>query len=180
MRPDRQRRGARHGREGRQGKPLKGSPRPSSGPPPCFCTLRALVRGSPPFQNFRAELEKVTLAIGKNPPASPRTCGGLPCPCLALPRTFRAGSSFCRNPIKLDSHAPHPPPLLFLLPECGQASPDRRRSGLPWSLIGGSVPDRRRSGLPWSLISCSGRPSARMFCRFPELCPAAAAYAPLT
>ena len=36
------------------------------------------------------------------------------------------------------------PRRCFLLPECGQASPDRRRSGLPWSLIGGSVPDRRR------------------------------------
>ena len=80
MRPDRQRRGARHGREGRQGKPLKESPRPSGGPPPCFCTLRALVRGFPPFPDFRAELDKVTLAIGKNPNNRSFLWGGVPCP----------------------------------------------------------------------------------------------------
>lgn len=92
MRPGRQRHGASHDRAGRKGKPRKEAPRPSNGPPPLFCTLCALPadlrqnpppwRMFPPFRDFRAELEAFTLAIGKNPPASPRTCGGLP---LALP-----------------------------------------------------------------------------------------------
>ena len=93
MRPDRQRHGASHDRAGRKGKPRKEAPRPSSGPPPLFCTLCALpadlrqnpppCRMFPPFRDFRAELEAFTLAIAKSPPESPMQCGGLFCPGLS-------------------------------------------------------------------------------------------------
>ena len=89
MRPGRQRHGASHDRAGRKGKPRKEAPRPSSGPPPLFCTLCALPadlrqnpppwRMFPPFRDFRAELEAFTLAIAKSPPESPMQCGGLSC-----------------------------------------------------------------------------------------------------
>ena len=93
MRPGRQRHGASHDRAGRKGKPRKEAPRPSSGPPPLFCTLCALpadlrqnpppCRMFPPFRDLRAELEAFTLAIAKSPPESPMQCGGLFCPGLS-------------------------------------------------------------------------------------------------
>ena len=65
MRPDRQRRGARHGRGRKAGQAPERIPAPIQRAAALFLYLARPGAGVPPFPDFRAELEKVTLAIGK-------------------------------------------------------------------------------------------------------------------
>ena len=100
--------------------------------------------GFSPFPGFPRRVGKGHPSHRQKSASKPPNVWGVAALALRCRERSGAGSLSAEIQLGFTCAIPTTPPLLFLLPECGQASP-----------IGGA-------GLPWSLVSCRGRPSARM------------------
>ena len=144
MRPDRQRRGARHGRGRKAGQAPERIPAPIQRAAALFLYLARPGAGVSPFPGFPRRVGQSHPSHRQKSASKPPNVWGVAALALRCRERSGAGSLSAEIQLGFTCAIPTTPPLLFLLPECGQASP-----------IGGA-------GLPWSLVSCRGRPSARM------------------
>ena len=187
MRPDRQRRGARHGRDRKAGQAPERIPAPIQRTAARFLYLARPGAGFSPFPGFPRRVGKGHPSHRQKSASKPPNVWGvppLPCAAANVPALVLSAE------IQLNwIHMRHTHPRHCFFTSRVRASVTDRRRGA--SLVAGQLsrppigahvcrsPERRRGA---SLVAgqLSWPPIGAHVCRSPELCPAAAAYAPLT
>ena len=181
MRPDRQRRGARHGRGRKAGNAPERIPAPIQRAAARFLYLARPGAGFSPFPGFPRRVGKGHPSHRQKSASKPPNVWGVAA--LALRCRERSGAGSLSAEIQLGFTCAIPTPPLFFTSRVRASVP--RSAALRASLVADQL---QRPPIGVHVLQISGAslvagqlswpPIGAHVCRSPELCPAAAAYAP--